>query len=342
MVMKRLASLRADYADVSGSPFEYFFCPILGVDEDTELCRAHVVNKAFHESDRSWTVQRADVDNWFGTVFENDFLSIKAKDKPIVGEAFSDKDTFRRFRPRLSVDGTEVDYYVAHGPVPKTHTAGEIVIDGRAVPIGIKLVPSEFMSLQEGAWVFEVEKDVRLAAFVSTLKAAHLSMFHLLGYRYALSAGGRFVGKTILGDLYMESQGKKRSRALSLAHDHCRPYVNMVRPVIEMPPGFRGTVTDRLVHFFTSGGFPWAVITFIQTGDQNHAAVLPIIEDIESEKRFHGFLESPPKTIEVRTGRINPGGIELSPRSQVMEWPEANFDAAQSGDRTHDDYVKDG
>ena len=245
MVMERLASLRADYAYVAGFPFEYFFCPILWKDEDSELCRAHVVNKAFPESDRSWTIQRADVDNWFGTLFENDFLSIKAKDQSVIGKAFSDKDTFRRFRPRLSVDGIEVDYYLAHGPVPETHTGGELVIDGRTVPIGIKLLPSEFQSLQEGTWIFDVVRDVRLAAFVSTLKAAHLSMFHMLGYRYALSAGGRFVGKTILGDLYLKSQGKERSRALSLAHDHCRPYVNMVRPVIEMPPGFCGTVTDH-------------------------------------------------------------------------------------------------
>ena len=337
MVMERLASLRADYADVVGFPFQYFFCPILWKDEEAELCRAHVVNKAFPESDRSWTIQRADVDNWFGSLFENDFLSIKAKDQPVIGKAFSDKDTFRRFRPRLRVDGIEVDYYLAHGPVPETHTGGELVIDGRAVPIGIKLLPSEFLSLQEGTWVFDVVRDVRLAAFVSTLKAAHLSMFHMLGYRYALSAGGRFVGKTILGDLYLRSQGKERSRALSLAHDHCGPYVNMVRPVIKMPPGFGGTVTDHLVHFFTSGGVPWAVMTFIRTSDQNHAAVLPIMDTTDAREYFHRFLESPPKTIEVRTGHINGGRVQISPTSQTIEWPGANFGASSSNDESRYD-----
>ena len=49
-VEKLLGLLRADYESVTGSPFQHFFCPILYRDEDTELCRAHVINRAFRES----------------------------------------------------------------------------------------------------------------------------------------------------------------------------------------------------------------------------------------------------------------------------------------------------
>jgi hypothetical protein len=66
-VAERLEALRQDFAVVAGRPFCHFFCPILMVDEQVELCRAHVVNHAFAASSRRWTVQWKDVDNFFGS-----------------------------------------------------------------------------------------------------------------------------------------------------------------------------------------------------------------------------------------------------------------------------------
>ena len=76
-----VARLNVDYTGVSGSPFYHFFCPILYRDEDTKLCRAHVINAAFRDSDRSCTVQRADVDAFYGSLFEAEFLAIQEKDR---------------------------------------------------------------------------------------------------------------------------------------------------------------------------------------------------------------------------------------------------------------------
>ena len=144
-VERRLGLLRADYESVTGSQFQHFFCPILWRDEDTELCRAHVINRAFRESDRSWTVQRADLDAWYGTLFEDDFLAIQEKDHPIIKEALTDRDSARRFRPRLTLDGEVVDHYVTNGPVPETHTNVELDIEGRTVQLGLKLSHKEFL-----------------------------------------------------------------------------------------------------------------------------------------------------------------------------------------------------
>ena len=74
---ERVETLRADYESCTDQPWNYFLCPILFRDEEAQLCRAHVINKAFQDSDRSWTVQRADVDSRFGTLFEKDFLAIE-------------------------------------------------------------------------------------------------------------------------------------------------------------------------------------------------------------------------------------------------------------------------
>jgi len=73
VLKRKLDRLRSDYQAVTGSPFSHFYCPILYQDDNAELCEAHIVNKAFAESDRSSTVQRTDVDNFYGRCFEADF-----------------------------------------------------------------------------------------------------------------------------------------------------------------------------------------------------------------------------------------------------------------------------
>ena len=330
MMKKRLESLRADYAAVAGFPFRHFFCPIMWADEDADLCRGHIVNKSFRDTDRSWTVQRADVDNWFGTLFENDFLSIEQKGQPVIEQALTDKDFFRRFRPNLTVDGTDVPYYIAQSNVSPKHTVLEADFNGRIVQIGMKLSPDEVLSRLEGTWKFETDKDIRLPALVSVLKSAHLTMFHLLGYRYALLVGGYFVGKIVLGDLYMKARGKERQQALRLAYEHCQPFVNMVRPVIEMPSDHLGTVTDRIVHFLMSEQHHWAFVVYVRTGSEYHAAVLPIMDHADSAARFHRFLESSSETIGVRIGRMGPGEIGISAESYTVEWPATRFDTTPS------------
>lgn len=66
----KLERLRSDYADVVGRPFEFFYCPILHRDESTDLCRAHLINRAFQGSSNKWTIQRADIDNFYGSRIE--------------------------------------------------------------------------------------------------------------------------------------------------------------------------------------------------------------------------------------------------------------------------------
>jgi hypothetical protein len=71
-----LERLRGDFAAVSGEAFNHFYCPILFRDESAPLCKGHVVNKAFRDAPKRWTVQRRDVDNFFGERFEADFTSL--------------------------------------------------------------------------------------------------------------------------------------------------------------------------------------------------------------------------------------------------------------------------
>jgi hypothetical protein len=73
---------RNDFTKVTGAPFVHFHCPILGVDEETRLCVAHIVNKHVATSTRKCVVQRHDVDDFYGRAFEIHFqtwLRIRGK-----------------------------------------------------------------------------------------------------------------------------------------------------------------------------------------------------------------------------------------------------------------------
>ena len=78
---------------------------------------------------------------------------------------------------------------------------------------------------------------------------------------------------------------------------------------------FNGTLTDRLVHFFTLGQQVWACQVLIRNGDQWHAAEVPILDYEHAAAQFCRFLDSPSRKVEVRTGQINHDHIKLSPTS---------------------------
>jgi hypothetical protein len=117
-VARRLEKLRSSFAQVTGKPFNHFFCPILFRDEEVPLCQAHVINQAIPHVSRRWTVQREDVDNFFGAFVEPDFVDLQHRAEGIAIKALLDPVLNRRFRPRIVIGGRSVDYFVPTGPVP--------------------------------------------------------------------------------------------------------------------------------------------------------------------------------------------------------------------------------
>ena len=324
---ERVETLRADYESCTDQPWNYFLCPILFRDEETQLCRAHVINKAFQDSDRSWTVQRAEVDSRFGTLFEKDFLAIENARRLRPDEMLADEKLAREFNARIRHDGTPLDHYVPSAePVPKNFS--EVTLDGPNGPVRLALkVPPEGVSNSlDGKWEIAVEKDVRLPSLVSLLKAAHLTLFHLLGYRYALSAGGRFIGFTVLGDFFLKTRDMERTRALEEARSHFGAFVNLVRPVDRLSWGSSGTLTDRTLLLCTSGDRPWAMQVLIRTAHKLHVVLIPLLDDADSAERFFRFLKSPFSSIDVKFARFNGGLWELSSVTGITHWPEADLD----------------
>ena len=60
--------------------------------------------------------------------------------------------------------------------------------------------PTEVIASKGKRWEVEISRDVRVPMLVSVIKAAHLTLFAMHGYNYALSSSGIFVGQQILGE----------------------------------------------------------------------------------------------------------------------------------------------
>lgn len=323
---EKLSGLSADYETVVGNSFQNFFCPILFRDEPTELARAHIVNKAFPDSSRRWTIQRKDVDGFFGSVFERDFVLLKERGKHDLLDVLADRKLSSRLSPKVLVDGTPVPHYLPKGEVPPYHS--QLIVERGDIPsvrLAIKMELDEMLAADGARLEFAIEKDVRLPTLVSLLKAAHLTLFELLGYGYALTAAGRFMGWDVLGSFVSKSIGEERSVVIENAFEHFPQFVNLVRPMLKVPDGIAGTISDG--HVFVCIGTPvaWAIGVFVRTGDQMHMVLVPVLEDDESAARLIRFLKEPNGRFEGRVAELTRDQLKASTTSQVIEWPEAGF-----------------
>ena len=118
---RSIAQLQADYERSQGKPFNHFFCPILLRDEDRPLCMGHVVPESYPNCCRARVPQRADVDNWFGAMFEADYgVLLRAQRAGDKGMVFD--DSLRGLlKPSIQVNGEECRHYDYRGTKSPRH-----------------------------------------------------------------------------------------------------------------------------------------------------------------------------------------------------------------------------
>jgi hypothetical protein len=321
---KKLEALRADYQAVVGSSFQTLFCPILFRDENVELCRAHLVNQAFPDASRRWTIQRKDIDEFYGAFFESDFVTTHLRREPDE-EPFAVLADKRRARlaPGVYLDGQRVEHYVASSEVPPQHSRFALDVGGKTVSLGLKLHPDETLAAAERNWEVRIEKDVRLAALVSLLKAAHLALFDMLGYRYALSAGGHFMGATILGEFFSKNRGLPRADILANALSHFAEFANMVRPALAGGNDLKGTADDGLLYICTRGTeIRWAFLVHIRTGDTLHAVLVPTFDDPVGIQHFLRFMNNDDENIDAALTRFDGAQWLVAKELKQLRWPK--------------------
>jgi hypothetical protein len=240
-----------------------------------------------------------------------------------------DKQTASKFRPEIYCEGERVGYYHARGPIPKNHTGLALETDIGTVNLGLKISTDTASSLPLNSWQIVVEKDLRLAALVTLIKSAYLTLFELLGYRYVLSASGRFVGNTILGEFFENTHSLPRQDVLTKALAHFQEFRNLVRPALKRG-AFDCTVLDRkLMICETSQRIPWAFGVFVRAGDRVSMVLLPILESAESGGRFAELLKSRECRIHARFTIAESERFSASPETATLLWPEVDFDGKQ-------------
>jgi len=332
----RLAVLKEDYAFVRGAPFEHFFCPFLFLDDDVPLCQGHVLNQALGVGNDIWTVQRKDVDSFFGSRFEADLTKLRYRGALGAHDVLGNRSLRRQLRPRIFAGEREVDFFIPQGDIPDRFTPVHSTGDGLPPVVGLKIHSSELEEALDADGRIEVVVDIRIGSFVSLLKAAHLTQFVLFGYRYVLSPAGHLVGHQLLGKLFQECQGASIQESQRVAENDLDGCVNMVRPLLKTELGLRGTVLDRQVLVaWTASGFPWATIVVVPAGDTLHGVMLPVGDHVQGVATWHDFMTNSNDSIAIKVGRFEPevqGGLwDLSKETWRIRWPKgASFTDAVS------------
>jgi hypothetical protein len=328
----QLRYLRADYAALNGKPFDHFFCPILFKDDPATLCLGHIVNASIPGSPGIRTVQRADVDNFFGEVAEADFAAMVQGRSGGLTEVMFDSELNKKLRPRLFADGVEVGHHADRGHKARDHTAVTLKYKGKAVDLVLHKPPHDFAAGAGRRWEIVVERDCRVTAVASLIKAAYLTMFRLLGYKYAFSAGGSFIGYEVMGGFFRAFHDKSSREARAGAADYFRPYIHMIRPIIRtigsMP---KGTINDRVAMVcFGSSGPPFAMVVSVKVGSQVFGVLMPAYDNAESGATYVDFLRNDNEVLNARSCTFNPDTSQWEGNETPIEmhWSKAgaNFD----------------
>ena len=185
----------------------------------------------------------------------------------------------------------------------------------------LKPTSSQRQAAQDGRAEIDVDKDVRIHALVSLLKAAHLTLFHLMGYKYALSRGGRFLGKMLLGDLFLKTKQLNSVETVEMAVEHFRPFHNLVQVLIPGTTSLKGTLTDCLTNAVMDGNRVWALQVFVRAGQDMYLVMVPILDNSNSVIRFRQFLSAEESTLECRIIRLNRTQTEIVGIPFEMTWP---------------------
>jgi hypothetical protein len=327
----QLVHLQRDYTAFEGKPFEHFFCPMLLKDENVELCMGHIVNDKIPNSSGVRIVQRKDVDGFYGRAFESDFVTLlearAAKPKDAVFNACLSK----KMKPRIVVDGKDCPYYLDRGTtLPPDHTGIHLEHpDGDAIKLVLKKKPDEFKSERTRGWQIVVERDCRVTALVSLIKAGYLTLFRMLGYRYALSGPGIEVGHNILGKFFRLHGGESVDDARAEARRWFRPFVNMMRPIDRFSgTAPRGTIEDNVAMacFGEYSENAFGLIVCVRTNTTYEAVLMPVYNDANSAAAYHKFLTGKDETLRVSYCEFHPKEQCWHRSEEIIEttWPKGH------------------
>ena len=160
------------------------------------------------------------------------------------------------------------------------------------------------------------------------LKAAHLTLFHRLGYGYALSVGGRFLGQEVLGSFFLQARDLDRHAVQRLAAEHFAEFSEMVRPAHKLSGEFNGTLDDGFGWLCMLGNLPWAIKVVVRVNDRFFCALVPVMDTPDSINHFLRFIANPYRELSVAGALFGKSAIESDFVIKKVTWPEGRFAGA--------------
>lgn len=323
----QLKFLQNDYTAQTKSTFNRFYCPIMAKDDESaELCMGHIVNQIIPNSPRARVVQRKDVDGFYGKLFEADFSSLVRIRGQQTNPLLLDAELRKKVKPQILLDGQVCDYYEDRGqPVPPQYTPYTIKhSDGGGFNIVIKKTPQEMSQVKQLSIL--VEYDRRVEAVGSLIKAGYLTLFRMLGYKFALSASGIAVGYSILGDFFRKHHHLSTPDAVNAARDYFRPHINMVRPIANYDGVSRSGTIENSQGFACSNknGVCFAFLVYVRTDKLMSGVLMPAFDSEAALVAYLDFLNNDEEHFFLRrcTFAEDKKSVTIDPTPFEATWPK--------------------
>jgi hypothetical protein len=182
-------------------------------------------------------------------MIEADFINVVQNRSKTPFDIWINSKLRRQYRPKLAMGDIPIDYYFPRDAtqVPE-HSRGWLVANGKQIAeLVIKESPDALRNLSGQEMRVVLDVDLRPAVVASVLKAAHLSMFHLLGYRHVFSAGGLHLADT-LKDFFLASRGRAKKDVVKDLETAFMPLSRLISPMLIKDASIlNGTVFDNRV-----------------------------------------------------------------------------------------------
>lgn len=291
-IESQLPGFRSDYELFAGSPCNYFVCPILGIDETTDLCLGHVINEKLPNCSRRSVLQRKDVDGFYGSVVEKHFVAATLADNPTAHDVVMSDKLSRQIPWWVSIDGQTVPHYVIKDSHASEHTVVELQdSQGKTKRIALKISDTEFKCAKHMNVC--VDRDYIPEATAALLKSAHLTLFRLLGYNYAFGTAGLMVAD-ILKKFYLAYHNADRKKQEKAIAEYFLPHAGMVAPLERFDESiYRGSVDDnRYLFCVGSSGKPYSIVVMVRINKAMHLVFLPW-DDASNMDIYFSLISNP-------------------------------------------------
>ena len=287
-------------------------------------------------------LQRADVDNGFGSFFEAeaaDAIRHGLDSRPLHAafgcKPVDAKKIARRFRLRVRFEGTNqsLDAVLRN---TDSQLGLHVATDKLQQALGQRNKQTDVMGL------VTAELDARSSILVTALRTSHLAWFNICGYRYVFDNEGIFLAWVLRGFYEMFIQPRRRphrtkkgtlvsQQVKDEVNDYCLQFANLIRPV---PSSLIAKYPDEIRRGTPDTGWFIALwdrdqiygkISIVRLGNQYLGVLTPTITDVRG-----WALIDLAANLELQTsyGRFDAadGIFHIDPPNQVTIWPSVNND----------------